>query len=266
MFRKRCAARLPAQADYPRQLAVPNPPAVAGQPAHDRPVGQCDRFTLGVGIVLGIEKHQCIALPRPEVRRFFCAGSSLAGFIAAFGHEFGHVIQVRVGPAAAGSPPDPRRYPSIIVEEAADCYAGAFLNWVTTGHAPHLHLPRSALVRALAPLLNFRDPIDLPADDPIAHGLALDRLQAVLAGLRTGPTACQAMNADNVQQTQGRPEVTTANKIPRFPSEQTVLTAARKSVAQFVTAELPGDVNGLKATTETGPPADDLNLDPPRRA
>ena len=160
----------------------------------------------------------------------------VAGLIGSFGHEFGHVIQVRVGPRPDGQAPDLHRYPSLIVEEAADCYSGAFLQWVTTGRAPHLHLPRTALVRAIAPLLDFRDPTSLRADDPIAHGLALDRLRAVLQGLQSGPKACQVMAAGWMKQTLGAAGVTAATAVRRFASESAVLIAARASLATFATS------------------------------
>ncbi len=162
-----------------------------------------------------------------------------AGLIGAFGHEYGHAIQVRVGPAKTTEPADPQRFPSIVVEEAADCYSGAFLAWVTGGHAQHLHVPHSALVRAVAPLLDFRDPVNMEVDDPTAHGLAIDRLIAVVAGLRAGPAPCQAMTAATVRQTLGRAGVSTTNTVPRFGSETALLTAARTSLSSFVAATLP---------------------------
>lgn len=181
----------------------------------------------------------------------------VAGLIASFGHEFGHVIQVRVGPLPDGQAPDPRRYPSLILEEAADCYSGAFLQWVITGASPHLHLPRSALVRAIAPLLDFRDPVGMAADDPIAHGLALDRLRAVLQGLRAGPKTCRAMAVGSMTQTLGQPGLSTAATVPRFASEASALAAANLSLATFVKSA-PASPARLRAATGSHPSTTDL--------
>lgn len=181
----------------------------------------------------------------------------VAGLIGSFGHEMGHAIQNRVGPLPIGQTPDPRRYPSLVLEEAADCYSGAFLSWVTAGHAPHLHLPPSALVQAIAPLLDFRDPVDTAVDDPIAHGLALDRLRAVLQGLRKGPKACQVMSAGWMTQTLGAPGVSTTANVPRFSSEKEVLAAAGTSLETFV-ARQPGTATRALAVTGSTPLATDL--------
>ena len=64
-----------------------------------------------------------------------------AGLAASFAHEFGHAIQARIGPTAADRVQDPDRYPSILVEAQADCDAGAFLGWASTGSGSRVHAP-----------------------------------------------------------------------------------------------------------------------------
>lgn len=181
----------------------------------------------------------------------------VAGLIGAFGHEVGHAIQVRVGPLPNGQQPDPTRYSSLILENAADCYSGAFLSWVVAGRAPHLHLPASQLVEAIAPLLDFGDPVETSLDDPVAHGLGIDRLRALLQGLRLGPRSCQRMVAGWVDPALARPGTQTSDATPRYSSENAVLAAARTSLSRFA-ATLPGSVHKPDPLTRWAPLVTDV--------
>ncbi len=89
-----------------------------------------------------------------------------AGLAVAFAHEFGHAVQAQVGPTADDRAKDPGRYPSILIEAQADCDAGAFLAWASSGAAERVHIPPASLVRAVAPLLDFRDPATVSASGP----------------------------------------------------------------------------------------------------
>ena len=194
-----------------------------------------------------------------------------AGLAAAFAHEFGHAVQAQIGPTMQDRQVDPDRYPAILIEAQADCDAGAFLAWaagvsgydsalapagsgsdaaVATASAsaaatllanPRVHIPRESLVRAVAPLLDFRDPATVSPNDPTAHGLGLDRLGFLLVGLRGGADACPAMTVDDLHLTLGSEGVTTSppSTLPRFTSTADVLQAATSSVEGFA-AGLPG--------------------------
>ena len=211
-----------------------------------------------------------------------------AGLTAAFAHEFGHAVQAQIGPTMQDRQLDPDRYPAILIEAQADCDAGAFLAWAagasesvdpegqgsdagdsaptasaapdaaaTVLRDPRVHIPRESLVRAVAPLLDFRDPATVSPEDPTAHGLGLDRLGFLLVGLRDGADACPAMTVDDLQLTLGSEGVTTSppSTLPRFPSTADVLQAANSSVTAFV-AGLPG---APAIPTEIVPDAADLS-------
>lgn len=178
----------------------------------------------------------------------------VAGLTASFAHEFGHAIQARVGPTAAERAASPARYPNLLIEAQGDCYAGSFLAWVVAGSAPHLRLPESSMVRAVAPLLDFRDPVTMPADDPTAHGLGLDRLTSLLRGYRDGPKACSALAADQLRPTLGRPGVIPGGTSPRFADTDAAVAAGRLSVDAFAD-RLPAAVSGLASVR---PSAGDL--------
>ncbi len=162
----------------------------------------------------------------------------VGGLATAFAHEFGHAIQAQVGPSTAQRDATDTQYPSIVIEAQGDCYAGAFLAWVTSGAAPHLHLPSSSLARAIAPLLDFRDPVSVGRDDPTAHGLAVDRASSVLTGLRSGARGCHAITRSTLTSTLGRPGVAPLRSA-RFPTSEALLAAARTSVDSYAAGWLP---------------------------
>ncbi len=155
-----------------------------------------------------------------------------AGLAVAFAHEFGHAIQARIGPTTADRTAHPDTYPSLVIEAQGDCYAGAFLAWAAAGHAPHVHIPASSLVRAVGPILDFSDPETTAVTDPAAHGLALDRLDHLLVGYSSGAPACHALTASTLSTTLGRSGVVPPSS-PRYPSTGAVLAAARTSVTAF---------------------------------
>jgi len=158
-----------------------------------------------------------------------------AGLTAAFAHEFGHAVQAQVGPTADDRRREPERYPAILIEAQADCDAGAFLAWAAAGRTERVHLPPASLVRAVAPLLDFRDPATVSPADPTAHGLGLDRLTSMLRGYRDGGASCQSMSTDDLTLTLGRDGVTTSppSTLARYPSTQDALNAAAASVNGF---------------------------------
>lgn len=163
-----------------------------------------------------------------------------AGLAAAFAHEFGHAVQAQAGPSPADRRADPDRYPAILIEAQADCAAGAFLAHATvTTDDPttRVHIPPASLVRAVAPLLDFRDRPTVSPTDGTAHGLGLDRLGFVLHGFRNGGMSCWAMTADDLALTLGRSGVATqAPSVPRYDSTGSAVDAASASVAGFAAA------------------------------
>ena len=176
----------------------------------------------------------------------------VAGLTASFAHEFGHAIQARIGPTAAFRAEHPAQYPNLLIEAQGDCYAGSFLAWAVAGSAPHLRLPESSMVRAVAPLLDFGDPVALPVDDPTAHGLSLDRLSSLLRGYRGGPKACHALAATDLSPTLGRAGVIVGGTAARFASTDAAVAAGRRSVDAFASS-LPAvgksGTSGLSGTT-----------------
>lgn len=158
-----------------------------------------------------------------------------AGLVAAFAHEFGHAIQARIGPTASDRAAHPDQYPSLLIEGQGDCYAGAFLAWVVAGHAVSIHLTEDAMLSAIGPLVDFRDPVTVPANDPTAHGWGLDRLDSILLGYRDGAAACHSLTPDSqhaIQGTVGVPSgADSSMTTPRYPTLAAALAAAAPSIA-----------------------------------
>ncbi|HEY5878968.1 MAG TPA: hypothetical protein VIU11_08660 [Nakamurella sp.] len=171
-----------------------------------------------------------------------------AGLAAAFAHEFGHAVQVRAGPTPAERLAEPDRYPAILIEAQADCAAGAFLAHAAGGGSTRVHIPAASLVRAVAPLLDFRDQPAMSPTDAAAHGLGLDRLGFVLRGFRDGGMSCWAMTTDDLALTLGRAGTQAGTPTaPRFDSAAAAVEAASASVAVFAGAPAsapdPADVD-----------------------
>lgn len=170
-----------------------------------------------------------------------------AGLAASFAHEFGHAVQAQVGPTPADRRADPRKYPALLIEAQADCAAGAFLAAASTGGTERVHIPEASLIRAVAPLLDFRDRPTVSPADATAHGLAVDRLDSVLHGFRSGGAACWAMTTADLSPTLGRAGVVAdPPATPRYDSTAAALDAASASVVAFAgspaAAPDPGDV------------------------
>jgi predicted metalloprotease len=120
-----------------------------------------------------------------------------AAVLLVLAHEMGHAVQRRAGLTVAEQRRNPDKFPTILIEAQADCYAGAFVRWVSDGKAKHLQSGRDRLDSALESLITFRDPIGTEQTDRGAHGDAFDRVSAFQDGFEQGLTLCAQMSVDN---------------------------------------------------------------------
>jgi predicted metalloprotease len=97
-----------------------------------------------------------------------------------FAHEWGHAIQARV--AARGD--------TILLENQADCFAGAWAADVATNGSPSFVVDDESLNLAVAGFLTLGDTPGTPARDPSAHGSAFDRVSGFQDGFENGTGAC----------------------------------------------------------------------------
>ncbi|CCQ15847.1 LpqM protein [Rhodococcus sp. AW25M09] len=101
-------------------------------------------------------------------------------------HEYGHAIQHQSGLVGDDTP-------TIVAEQQADCFAGAFIRYVAEGDAPHFTINTSdGLNGVLAATVAVRD-VD-PNDPESVHGSAFERVTAVQIGFTDGAAACTAID------------------------------------------------------------------------
>jgi predicted metalloprotease len=125
-----------------------------------------------------------------------------ASVMLVLAHEMGHAVQRRAGVTIEKQRAEPDRYPTILVEAQADCYAGSFVRWVADGDAGHLRVADDRLDSALESLITFRDPIGTEQTDEGAHGDAFDRVSAFQDGYDSGASLCAEISVDNRRFTQ----------------------------------------------------------------
>ncbi|WP_409328572.1 hypothetical protein [Trujillonella humicola] len=145
------------------------------------------------------------SLDELEGNAFYCYGDDrifydrawMAGLAEEYGpfviaeimaHEMGHAVQ---GHADLDDP-------SIVAETQAECFAGAWTQWVVQGNSRHFVVRPSELDRYLLGYLYFGDPPGSDPDDPSAHGSLFDQLSAFQEGYADGPQACAAFDEDRV--------------------------------------------------------------------
>jgi predicted metalloprotease len=95
-------------------------------------------------------------------------------------HEWGHAIQARANVSGA----------TILLEQQADCFAGAWTARLAAGESESVSLGSESLDAALAGMLFFSDQPGTPASDPSAHGLGFDRVSAFQDGFEEGAPRC----------------------------------------------------------------------------
>lgn len=120
----------------------------------------------------------------PEIHEF----SGDLGVALVLAHEWGHVVQDRVGMQGA----------TITFEHQADCYAGAWFAHIREDESDPFTVTDADLDRALANLLDLGDVPGIAASDPLAHGNAFDRIKGFQDGLERGVEYCAGIDDRNI--------------------------------------------------------------------
>ncbi len=108
-------------------------------------------------------------------------------------HEIGHDVQDELG--------IPADTPSIVLEQQADCYAGAYWRWVADGNSDHFLFNQTEGMRQLLlALFDAHDPVDIGSggDDTDDHGNGFDRTYAATLGYTSGAVRCSTIDADEI--------------------------------------------------------------------
>lgn len=170
--------------------------------------------------------------------------------VTVFAHEMGHSVQYQLGSVNAATP-------TIVKEQQADCYAGAFMRWVAEGDAPHFQLSTGpGLNEVLATMMFIRDQVGTTATDEQAHGSAFDRVTAFQFGFTSGPVRCNKINNAEIKQRITElgftPESLADNNVPVDP--QTLELLQQSLDAAFKqTAKSPAQIQTSGGSCPSGP-------------
>ncbi len=172
----------PVQGGYFPYTKADPPPACGGQASSYEP----NAFYCPTDDFIAWDAQQLI----PQLQDQF--GPLLVGVVMA--HEYGHAIQARVGPS---------RQPTVVLEQQADCYAGAWLADVLAGKsAAFKDVTAAQLDDSVAGMLTLRDEPGVAAQSEGAHGNAFDRIRALQDGVEEGVATCAGYNARNLPVTE----------------------------------------------------------------
>ncbi len=114
-------------------------------------------------------------------------GPAVVGIVLA--HEYGHAVQSRIGALD-------RRLATIITEQQADCFAGAWTGQAYRGESELLRLGDADVRAGLIAMLSVRDPVGTNQFVPGGHGAAFDRVGAFQVGFVDGPARCAELLDD----------------------------------------------------------------------
>ncbi|OLT13945.1 hypothetical protein BJF78_20940 [Pseudonocardia sp. CNS-139] len=162
-----------------------------------------------------------------------------AGVVVVIAHEVGHAVQFRLGVDTAQAA-QPGRYPTILLEAMADCYAGVVVASLVDRPVPGLPIGLPERDGALRALVGFSDPLGVVAADRSAHGNAFDRVSAFQDGYRQGAALCAQISLDNREFTQRRfgsaGDLARGGNLP-LPD---LLTAVEQDVTGWFATLVPG--------------------------
>ncbi|MCB9409362.1 MAG: peptidase [Mycolicibacterium sp.] len=133
----------------------------------------------------------------PTAQQYF-GELSVNGLLA---HEYGHALQHKAGLVD-------RNTPTLVSEQQADCFSGAYLRWVAEGDSPRFTINTTeALDKVLAGAIAIRDrppSISIPfLEIEASHGTALDRVGAFQQGFDIGPASCAGIDMADIRQRRG---------------------------------------------------------------
>ncbi|WP_422647013.1 neutral zinc metallopeptidase [Actinoalloteichus caeruleus] len=153
----------------------------------------CGMDTTGVPNAFYCPSDDSIAWDRgvllPELRNTF----SEMAVVTVIAHEMGHAVQYKAGQMGPAMP-------TILAEQQADCYAGAYFRYVADGESPFFEISTGEGLNAiLATLFFIRDQAGTDYLAPRAHGSAFDRVSAFTFGFTDGPSRCAEMDIEELE-------------------------------------------------------------------
>jgi predicted metalloprotease len=149
-------------------------------------------------------------------------------------HEIGHDVQTQLGV--------PDDTPTIVLEQQADCYAGAYWRWVADGHSKYFNFNQTEGIRQmLLALFQGHDPVGSSGQGDQDHGNGFDRTYAATLGYSSGAKRCSEIDAAEIAQ---RGQEFPFNGIPQqygnVDITTDVLTGILGTVNDYFTQTAPG--------------------------
>jgi predicted metalloprotease len=177
-------------------------------------------------------------------------GQSAVGVVLA--HEFGHAIQARAGEL---------NEQTILKEQQADCFAGAWAAHLSRGESDGLTFGDKEIKQGLIAMIQVRDPLNGNANDPNAHGTGFDRVGAFQDGFTGGVARCKPFFTEDRKLIQLSP-INTAQQ-GNLPFE----SADDKDIKTLIPADLDRfwvqKVHGIDGTAFTAPTLELYSSDGP---
>ncbi|MGH3980636.1 MAG: neutral zinc metallopeptidase [Pseudonocardiaceae bacterium] len=221
----------------------------------------CATGTEGLVNAFYCQAEDTIAWDRGELLPALRDSFGPLAVVMVLAHEMGHAVQHRLELA------DPST-PTIVSEQQADCFTGAFVRHVAEGGSEHFQVSTGqGLSGVLASLFSLRDPVGGVLVAPNAHGTAFDRVAAFQFGFADGPRRCVRIDMPEVQRratqfgfansddaaTEGNLEITERNVRVIEQSLRTAFgsTGAQPPDLSFGTGTCPG----VEATSPATSPA-----------
>lgn len=170
----------------------PHSPDVCGTSTYDVPNASYCSTYFGLSDVIAWDRGLLV----PTGEQYF-GETAVAALIA---HEYGHAVQHKAGLVD-------RSTETIVSEQQADCFAGAYSRWVAEGHSPRFTLSTGdGLNRVLAGAISLADPVWAPHEAEMieeGHGTALDRTRAFQNGFVDGVNGCASIDLETIEDERG---------------------------------------------------------------
>ena len=104
-------------------------------------------------------------------------------------HEFAHAIQLRIGALD-------QALPTIVTEQQADCFAGAWTGRAARGEAATVQFSDGDVRAGLIAMTKVSDPVGVDQFVAGGHGSGFDRVGAFQVGYNEGPERCAQLLDD----------------------------------------------------------------------
>lgn len=163
-----------------------------------------------------------------------------------FAHEFGHAIQLRVGALD-------RSLPTIVTEQQADCFAGAWTSRVANGQSSLVSFSDGDVRAGLIAMTKVSDPVGLDQFVPGGHGSAFDRVGAFQVGFVEGLERCVQLLDDPLplvpNEFNSPDEITNGGDAAFGYGEQDLMGFLPLDLNRYWDEELAAEVPGLDSIT-----------------